>query len=170
MQFPGTRPLNFAGFLACVGMMAYALYAEHVLFLMPCPLCVFQRIAVITLGLVFLVAALHNPEDFGRRVYAALIFAAAAAGVGVAGRHVWLQNLPSDQVPSCGPGFDYIVDSFPLSEALSMIFTGSGECASVDWSFLGLSMPAWVVISVLVVGIAGTWNNLRPVTLAGRAD
>lgn len=161
MKLTGIRQLNFAGFLACAGMMAYALYAEHVLYLMPCPLCVFQRMAVIALGVVFLVAALHNPQDTGRRVYAVLILLAAGAGAGIAGRHVWLQNLPPDEVPSCGPGFEYIIDSFPLSDALSMIFTGSGECASVDWQFLGLSMPAWVVISVLLVGIAGVWNNLR---------
>lgn len=142
-------------------MMAYALYAEHVLLLMPCPLCVFQRMAVIALGIVFLIASLHNPAGLGRRIYAVLVLLAAGAGVGVAGRHVWLQNLPADEVPSCGPGFDYIVESFPLSEALSLIFTGSGECASIDWQFLGLSMPAWVVIALLVVGIVGIWNNLR---------
>lgn len=161
MNLTGRRQLNFAGFFACAGLMAYALYAEHVLLLMPCPLCVFQRMAVIALGVVFLVAALHHPRGGGRRVYAILVLLAAGAGVGVAGRHVWLQNLPPDQVPSCGPGFDYIIDSFPLSEALRLIFTGSGECADVDWSFLGLSMPAWVVISVAMIGAAGIWNNLR---------
>ena len=163
MKLPGRRQLNFAGFLACAGMMAYALYAEHVLLLMPCPLCVFQRMAVISLGIIFLVAALHNPSGVGRRIYAALMSIAAAAGIGVAGRHVWLQNLPPEDVPSCGPGFDYIIDSFPLSEALSLIFTGSGECASIDCLFLGLSMPAWVFISLVVVGSAGIWNNLRRV-------
>lgn len=163
MTVLGIRQLNFAGFFSCVGMMAYALYAEHYLLLMPCPLCVFERMAVIALGLVFLVVAIHNPIEWGRRVYAAAVFVAAAAGVGVASRHVWLQNLPPDQVPSCGPGFDYIIDSFPLSEALSVIFTGSGECASIDWRFLGLSMPAWVLISVLIIGIAGVWNNTRNV-------
>ena len=156
-----TRQVNLAGFLACAGMMAYALYAEHVLMLMPCPLCVFQRMAVIALGIVFLVAALHNPAGVGRRVYAVLIVLAAGAGVGVAGRHVWLQNLPADQVPSCGPGFEYILDSFPLADALKMIFTGSGECASIDWQFLGLSMPAWVLIAVGITGLFGVWNNLR---------
>lgn len=161
MKFLTSRQLNLAGFVACVGMMAYALYAEHVLMLMPCPLCVFQRMAVIALGVVFLVAAIHNPAGWGNRVYAALVFLSAAVGVGVAGRHVWLQNLPADQVPSCGPGFDYIIDSFPLADALKLIFTGSGECASSDWSFVGLSMPAWVVISVAVVGVVGIWNNVR---------
>ena len=164
MKIPGSRQLNLAGFLACAGMMAYALYVEHVLLLEPCPLCVFQRMAVISLGLIFLVATLQNPSGFGRRVYAALLFVATAAGAGVAGRHVWLQNLPPDKVPSCGPGFDYIIDSFPLSEALGLIFTGSGECASIDWQFLGLSMPGWVLIALLTVGGMGVWNNLRKIS------
>jgi disulfide bond formation protein DsbB len=161
MTIPGRRPLNAAGFLACAGMMAYALYAEHVLMLMPCPLCVFQRMAVIALGVVFLIASIHNPSGKGRYVYTALITAAAAAGIGVSGRHVWLQNLPADEVPACGPGFDYIVDAFPLADALKMIFSGSGECATIDWQLLGLSMPAWVLIAVTTVGAFGIWNNLR---------
>lgn len=163
MKIPNTRLLNVAGFLSCAGMMAYALYAEYVLMLMPCPLCVFQRMAVIALGIVFLVAALHNPPGWGRRIYAFGILLAAGAGVGVAGRHVSLQNMPADQVPSCGPGFDYIMESFPFADALKLIFTGSGECASIDWRFLGLTMPTWVVISVLTVGLFGLWNNLRKV-------
>jgi disulfide bond formation protein DsbB len=118
--------------------------------------------AVIALGIVFLVAAIHDPGGDGRRIYAVLILAAGGAGIGVAGRHVWLQNLPADQVPSCGPGFNYIMDSFPLADALKMIFTGSGECATIDWQLVGLSMPAWVVIAVSVVTVAGLWNNLRP--------
>ena len=164
MNLPDKRILNFAGFVACAAMMAYALYAEHKLMLMPCPLCVFQRMAVILLGILLLVVAVHNPRSWGRRVYAALIFLATAFGVTVAGRHVWLQSLPADQVPSCGPGFDYIIDSFPLAEALKVIFTGSGECADIDWLFLGLSMPAWVLIAVLFLGTAGMWNNLRRVS------
>lgn len=163
MNIPATRQLNLAGFVACAGMMGYALYAEHGLMLTPCPLCVFQRLAVIAIGVIFLLAALQNPDGWGRRIYAALILVAAGAGVGVAGRHVWLQNLPPDKVPSCGPGFDYIIDSFPLADALKLIFSGSGECASIDWRFLGLSMPAWVVIAVISVGVFGLWNNLRKV-------
>jgi disulfide bond formation protein DsbB len=163
MTIPGTRQLNLAGFLVCAGMMAFALYAEHYLFLMPCPLCVFQRMAVISLGAIFLVAVLHNPAGWGKRVYAGLVFVAGGAGVSVAGRHVWLQSLPPDQVPACGAGYDYIMDTLPLGDALRTIFTGSGECATIDWQFLGLSMPAWVLISVAVIGAAGIWNNLRRV-------
>ena len=163
MKFLSRRQLNLAGFLACVGMMGYALYAEHVLMLMPCPLCIFQRIAVIALGVVFLAMAIHNPVGYGRYIYTLLILLATTFGAGVSGRHMWLQNLPADQVPSCGPGFDYIIDSFPLSEALRLIFSGSGECASIDWQFLSLSMPTWVLIAVSVVGTFGAWNNLRSI-------
>ncbi len=145
--------------------MAFALYAQHYLLLTPCPLCVFQRMAVIALCTIFLIAVLHNPAGWGRRVYAGLLLMAAGAGVGVAGRHVWMQSLPPDQVPACGAGYDYIMDTLPIGEALSVIFTGSGECATIDWLFLGLTMPAWVLISVAVVGAAGLWNNLRSTRL-----
>ena len=143
-------------------MMAYALYAERVLMLMPCPLCVFQRMAVIALGIIFLVAALHNPSGRGRRVYAVLILLATGGGISVAGRHVWLQSLPPEEVPACGAGYDYLMETLPFMDALRAIFTGSGECAEIDWQFLGLSMPAWVLISVAVLGVAGIWNALRP--------
>ena len=144
-------------------MMAVALYAEHVLDLMPCPLCVFQRMAVIAMGIIFLVSAIHNPAGVGRKIYAGLLFLASGAGAVVAGRHVWLQNMPEDQVPACGPGFGYIIDSFPFSEALAMIFTGSGECANIEWQFIGLSMPARVLQSVVILGTVALWNNLRRV-------
>ncbi len=161
MTLPDKRLLNVAGFLACAGMMGFALYAQHVLLLEPCPLCVFQRIATILLGLAFLIAALHNPGTMGGRVYAALIFLAAGGGVGVASWHVYLQNLPADEVPGCGPGFEYIMDNFALFDALGLIFKGSGECADVVWRLLGLSMPSWVIIGLGGLGIAGIWNNLR---------
>jgi disulfide bond formation protein DsbB len=161
LNMPKPRYLNVLGFLLCAAMMGFALFAEHVLNLMPCPLCILQRIAVISLGIVFLVSAIHDPEGYGRKIYAALLTVAATAGAMVAGRHFWLQVMPEDQVPACGPGYDYIIESFPFSEALSMIFAGSGECADVAWSFLGLSMPAWVLISLVTIGVAGIWNNMR---------
>lgn len=156
-----TRQLYFAGFIACAGLIAFALYAEHVLLLMPCPLCVFQRMAVISLGIIFLAAALHDPSGWGRRVYATLILLAMGGGVAVAGRHVWLQNLPPEEVPACGAGYEYLMETLPFMDAMRAIFTGSGECAEIGWQFLGLSMPGWVFISVGTLGIAGIWNSLR---------
>jgi disulfide bond formation protein DsbB len=161
MTFPGRRLLNVAGFLACAGMMGFALYAQYVLLLDPCPLCVFQRIATISLGAVFLAAAIHDPGRFGARVYAVLVVLTAGFGVGVATWHVRLQNMPSQDVPGCGPGFEYIMENFALFDALSMIFKGSGECADVLWRMLGLSMPSWVIIGLGGLLVAGVWNNLR---------
>lgn len=150
---------NLAGFLACTGMMSFALYAQHVLGMEPCPLCVFQRVATIALGIVFGIAALHNAGIVGRAVYAGLLALASLAGVGVAGRHVWLQNLPKDQVPACGPDLGFMLDAFPLTEVLQIVLSGSGECAEVSWRFLGLTMPAWTLIALAALGIWGVFVN-----------
>ena len=155
------RTLNVLGFAVCAAMMGYALYVQYGMQLEPCPLCVLQRIAVIALGMIFLVAALHNPAGKGRFAYAGLLSVAMLGGIVVAGRHVWLQSLPPDRVPECGPGLDYMLETFPFTEALRMVFTGSGECAEIDWQFLGLSMPAWVLLWIVLLGGAGIWNNLR---------
>jgi protein dithiol:quinone oxidoreductase len=160
MNIAGRRPLNLAGFIACAGLMGYALYAQYQLYLEPCPLCVFQRMSVIGMGIFFLVAAIHNSSALANRVYALLIGLISAAGAAVAGRHVWLQHLPADEVPTCGPGFNYIMESFPLAEALSMMFKGSGECADIVWVFMGLSMPAWTLLSIVGLGSFGIWINL----------
>ncbi len=161
MTLLSIRLLNSAGLLACAGLMGYALFVQHVLLLEPCPLCVLQRLAVIGMGISFLLLAVHDPQGWPRRIYLGFLGLATIGGITVAGRHVWLQNLPPDQVPSCGPGLDYMLDNFPLGDALKMVFTGSGECANIDWQFLGLSMPAWVLIAVIGLGGAGFWNNLR---------
>ncbi len=161
MTLPNTRIINIAGFLCCAGLMGFALFAQHVLLLDPCPLCILQRVAVIGIGALFLIAALHDPSGWGRRIYAALLAVVAAAGAGIAGWHFRLQNLPGDEVPACGPGLDYMLDNFPLGDALGMIFRGSGECADIAWALLGLSMPGWVFIAISGLGVAGLWNNLR---------
>lgn len=143
------------GLLACVGLMAYALYAQHGLGLDPCPLCIFQRVAVIALGAVFLLGTLHGPRSrTARAVYGVLGLAAAGVGAGVAGRHVWLQSLPPDEVPACSMmGLDYMREAFPLQEVVRRVLTGSGECAEIDWAFLGLSMPAWTLIAFIGLGL-----------------
>jgi len=157
------RLVNGAGFLACVLMMAYALYSERVLGFEPCPLCMFQRVGVLILGGVFLLAALHNPRSLPlARIYAALIGLAAAFPTYVAGRHVYIQSLPEGSVPSCGASFDYMMDVFPLMTVIEKVLTGAGECQKIDWVFLGLSMPAWVLVCVVTLGIFGVWANARP--------
>ncbi|MFI0471685.1 disulfide bond formation protein B [Halomonas sp. HMF6819] len=149
------RPTAWAGVAFCVLMMTVALMLEHVVGLEPCPLCIFQRVAVIAAGLVLLLAALHNPKGtVSKSVYGVLGLAAVATGAFIAGRHVWLQHLPPSEVPSCGPGLDYMMDILPMREVVSMVLTGSGECANIDFTFLGLSLPAWTLIGFLILAIA----------------
>jgi len=140
------RPWYLIVALSCAALLGYALYVQHVDFLDPCPLCIFQRVAFLWLGLVGLAAFAHNPGLKGRWAYTSLIAVGGIAGAAIAGRHVWLQNLPPDQVPECGMGLNYMLDSMPFLEVLGEVFGGSGECATIDWSFLGLSMPAWTLI------------------------
>ena len=144
--------------------MAYALYTEYgPLHLDPCPLCIFQRVAMSTLGIVFAVAALHAPPGAAARVYAVVGGLVAATGLGISSWHVHVQNLPADQVPACGPGLDYMFQAFPFMDMLKMVFTGSGECHTINWSFLGLSMPFWVGIWFVALGVlivAANWARL----------
>lgn len=161
MTLPNRRLANFAGFALCAALLGYAYFAQFVQGLEPCPLCIFQRVAMIALGLVFLAGVVRPPRRWGRWLHALLFLITAGAGVLIAARHVWLQHLPEGEVPACGPGLDYMLDVFPLAEVVRMAFTGSGECANVDWSFLGLSMPAWVLIWFVLLGAAGIWNCFR---------
>ena len=153
------RLVNFAGFLFCAGVLGYAYYMQFQHDLEPCPLCIFQRVAFIFTGLVFLAAALHHARRVGSRLYALLIAAGSFAGAAIAARHVWLQHLPPELVPECGPSPDYMLDVLPRSETLRMVFTGSGECAEVSWVFLGLSMPEWALLCFLGLGIVGLIRN-----------
>jgi disulfide bond formation protein DsbB len=155
------RQGNLLGFAACAGLLAYAYYAQMVLHLEPCPLCIFQRVGVFALGLLFLIAAAHDPVSWGRRAYAALLTLAALATIGVALRHLYIQHLPEGSVPACGASLDFMLKVFSLSEVLVKVLSGSGECAKVTWSFLGLAMPAWVLIAAAVLGAYGLWINLR---------
>jgi disulfide bond formation protein DsbB len=155
------RGANAAGFLVCCGLLGYALYAQYVLGLDPCPLCIFQRVALIGLGLMFLIAAVFSAGPALRRFHAILIGLMALAGSGVAGRQLWLQALPPERVPACGPGLDFMLEAFPVGEVLMTVLSGSGECAKVDWTLLGLSMPGWVLIALTGLGSFGVLVNWR---------
>ena len=157
------RWVNLAGFVICASLLGYGYHLQFNQGLEPCPLCIFQRVAFISLGVVFLIAGLHNPAGrIGSRLYALLIAFTGLAGAGIAGWHVWIQSLPANQVPECGPGLDYMLDVFPLTQTLKMVFTGSGECAEVSWTFLSLSMPAWALIwfaGLTLVGLIWNWTT-----------
>ncbi len=154
---------NRAGYIAgavlCAGLLGFGLYLQYVDGQEPCPLCIFQRVAFMALGAVFLMAAVHGPGKTGARVYAVLGGVAALTGAGLAARHVWLQSLPADQVPACGPGLSYMLEQFPLMRLLEKVLTGSGECAEAGWRFLGLTIAGWsllwfVLLGGLIIGLA----------------
>ena len=153
------RKLFLTGFLISVSLIVYVLYTQYVLGLEPCPLCILQRVAVIALGISFLLLALRPPQRKQSKFFASLLLMViSSAGVGIAARHVWIQNLPPDKVPGCGPGLDFMMANFPLSDVLEMVFSGSGECAEISWSFAFLSMPAWALIWLIVLGSFGVWS------------
>lgn len=150
------------GAAICAALIAAALYFQHVEGMEPCPLCIFQRIGVMVVGAVFILAALINPTGIWSRLFGLLWLTSASLGGAVSTRHVWLQSLPEDQVPACGPGLDYMMEVFPLMETLDMVFRGSGECAEVSWRFLGLSMPGWMLIIFAAFALYGLWNLIKP--------
>ena len=153
------RHANLVGFGVCAALMAYALYAQHVLGYEPCPLCILQRVAVIALGALFLLAWLHAPRPRGTRIYAVLLGLTALIGALVAWRHLWIIAQPPGTVAECGASLDYMLDVLPLREVLAKVLSGSGECAKVDWRFLGLTMPAWVLTCLAALGALGVWGN-----------
>lgn len=158
------RSGNLAGFLACAGLLAFAYYLQYAKGLEPCPLCMLQRLAFFALAIVFLIGAIHRAGRLGGGVYGVVGFAAAAAGASVAMRHVWLQHTPESKRPACGPGFDFLMDTFGPFDAVKRILHGSGECGAVDWSLLGLSIPEWTLIAFVALGLYALVLGFRPVS------
>ena len=148
------RWLNALAAAACFASVAYAYFwLQLTLGLAPCPLCMLDRIAFVAAGAIFVVAAVHGAGPFGQRLYALAALVPLGFGIGVAGRHVWLQHLPADRVPACGPDLAYIMDTFPFGQALDLILRGSGSCAEIQWRFIGLSIAEWTL--ALFIGLAG---------------
>lgn len=141
-----------AGFLVSGGLILYALYLQYYEYQVPCPLCILQRVVFIALMTVFLFGALQGPRRTGAIVYGTLLVIMSLVGASIAARHVWLQHLPKDKVPECGPGLGYILDRFPLISAFEKIFRGSGECAEANWRLLGLSIAEWSLVWFLLLG------------------
>lgn len=141
-------------FIICLSLLGFGIYLEHVKGLDPCPLCAFQRITYIAIAAVALIGAIHNPKNIFRIVYNTLLMILALVGVGIAGRQTWLQHLPPELVPECGPGLEYMLEVFPFGQAIKMIFSGSGECAEVQWQFIGLSIAEWSLVCFVSITIA----------------
>lgn len=156
-----TRLAYGLGVLICVALFGTGLYLQYIEHQEPCPMCILQRYAYIGLTLLFLVGALHGPRRRGALVYSSLMVVVAAAGATVAARQVWLQHLPKEQVPACGPGLEYLMRKFPLYDVLEKVFAGSGECAEVGWRFLGLSIAGWSLVWFVILAALAVYAGLR---------
>jgi disulfide bond formation protein DsbB len=155
------RQGNWLLALASAAAVSFAFYAQYGLDLVPCHLCIFQRVTMAAMGAAFVLAALFSRPGGRGALSAALIGVTGLATVASAGRHVWIQMQPEGSVPACGADLDFMLDIFPLTEVILKVFRAGGECAKVDWSFLGLSMPAWVLIFAVLMTAAGIRLNLR---------
>ncbi|MDI9239043.1 disulfide bond formation protein B [Lysobacter sp. LF1] len=151
----------FLGFLACAGLLAYAIYLQLHDGLEPCNLCIFQRVAFAALGLVFLLGALHGPKrPGGRRAYGAVALIASLAGISVAGRHVWVQMQPPGMT-SCGAPLSFMRETMGTWDVVRKVMTATGNCGDVDWTFLGLSMPAWSLVWFVLLAIWAGYAAFR---------
>lgn len=146
-KFLASRTAYLAGFVASFALVGLALFLQVQYKLDPCPLCISQRIAFMALGVLFLIAALHNPVGLWRHIHGLLQLVAAGTGAGIALRHMWIQAHPEEVMTECGAGFDYIIESFPLKRAIELIFKGTGECSVIDWTFFGLTIPQLSLIA-----------------------
>lgn len=145
----------------CTAMLVAILYFQKTLKLEPCPLCITQRIFVIAIAVFASLAFLHNPGKKGQMIYASLGLLAAVIGAGIAARHTWLQSLPEELVPACGPGLSYMFNTLPMFDALRLLFQGDGNCADIQWSLLGLSIPGWTLVAFIGFGTINLYQIFR---------
>lgn len=160
-MFPSVRQTHGLILIICALLLAVALYMEYVMGLIPCPLCMTQRVFVLLVGFLALLAFVHHPRRWGRRVYPALGLLAAIIGGSFSSRQLWLQSLPPERVPACGPDLYYMLDAFPFLETLKVMLTGDGNCAEVSWTFLGLSIPGWMLIAFVGLAVLNIWQLAR---------
>jgi disulfide bond formation protein DsbB len=158
---PSRRTANWLGAGTAAAALAFAFYTQYGLGLVPCHLCIFQRITIAALVVAFVLAALVSRPGARGILAATLIGLAGAATIATAGRHVWIQMQPEGAVPACGADLSFMLDLFPLYDVILKVFKAGGECAKIDWSFLGLSMPAWVLLLAVLLTAWGLWVNLR---------
>lgn len=162
-KFLTPRLLFLDTFLFCAALLGIALYMEHVMLLEPCPLCIMQRAFFLAAGAVALAAFLHNPAARGRAVYGWTTAAFSLIGAGFALRQIYLQSLPQDQVPACGPSLEYMMQEFPLRDVLAVMFSGDGNCAEVLWQdpLIGLGIPEWSLVGFIMIIVVAVYQALR---------
>ena len=146
------RMINLLVVAIVAASLVFAIvYLEGILYLEPCPLCMVDRAILVLIGLIALIALMHNSSGIMLWIYTGLESLFAGLGIAVSARHIWLQGLPPDQVPECGPDLSYMLDVFPLAEVIKKVLSGSGQCAEVSWTFLGLTIPQQTLLLFILL-------------------
>ncbi|RLA48304.1 MAG: disulfide bond formation protein B [Gammaproteobacteria bacterium] len=158
---PSPRIVNLFIFIVAAALIGVALFMQHVMGLEPCYLCIVQRVFIILTGFIALLAYLHNPARAGRRVYGGATALIALSGGAFSIRQLWLQSLPEDKVPACGPPAEYLFDAFPLMEALPILLRGDGNCAQVQWTLFNVSIPGYTLMAFSGLALLGLWQLMR---------
>jgi len=145
-----------AVFALCAALLGFGLYLQEYKGLDPCPMCVLQRYAFVVVGIIALSGAIHGPRGLALKAYGTLLALVAITGGGVAVRHSWLQHFPPLR-ETCGTDLEFLLNTFPLTQALPKIFAGTGSCSKVDWSLLGLSIPEWALVWYAAFAAGALW-------------
>ena len=151
------KTIRTAEFLGCSGLITFALFLQHGEGLAPCPMCVLQRYAFILIGILALISIPIPSKNIFSSIFDWLIILFAGLGAGVAMRHVWLEHNPPE-IMDCGADLGFVVDTFPLAQALPMIFKGTGDCSIVLWRFVGLSIAEWALVCFTIILLAELWR------------
>lgn len=139
--------------IGCASLLIYALHVEYVDFLMPCNLCILQRVVFVVIGVLYLLASIKPAQYIGRKILGFLLLITSGTGIAIASRHVWLQNLPPELVPDCGPSLEMMLENSSIWNAVSSVLSASGSCAEIQWDYWGLSMPTWTLICFICLFI-----------------
>ena len=152
------KKIDFLIFIACVILLGVAFFMQYIMGLSPCYLCITQRFFIAIIGLFSLVAFIHNR---GPKIYGLIVALSALVGSYFASKQLWLQSLPPEKIPACGPPVDYLFDSFNVSEAIKILIQGDGNCAAVQWTFIGISIPGWSLICFIAIVILSVLKIIR---------
>lgn len=152
------KMLCLTGFITCIALLASAYYFQYAMGMEPCPLCIMQRVATLLVALGCLGGFFLVEKPIGLLAASVWTLLSSFFGIYLAHHHNWLQNLPADQVPSCGPSLEYMLDAFPLMDIMTVLLRGNGNCAEVSWSFAGISMPGWLLVFFIGFAIASAYG------------
>jgi len=161
MKYLSYRFISLYAFLLAVGLLGFAGFMQLSMAMQPCPLCIMQRLIVAAIGLLFIAGIFHVPLSRNRKIYNGVILLFSILGILVSSRHIYLQHLPTGKAPTCGPGFNFLFQNLPTTDAIKMMFMGSGECSEVHWHFLGLTIPEWTFIFFIIFAGLAIYQMIR---------